>query len=170
MNDTIAIANFFIKSSFATGHELTPMKLIKLCYIAHGWHLGIYENPLLNEPVLAWKYGPVVNNVYHTFKQFGDSQITSYAYIIRGAAFTDEIDAETGAFLQRIWDVYKKYNGVQLSAMTHQKGTPWDIVWNQQNGKDRKNVIIPDQIIEDYYKSLMKRLSTNEPTRTPARP
>ncbi len=161
MYNTLAIANFFIKSSFATGDELTPMKLIKLCYIAHGWHLGLYEKPLLDEPVYAWKFGPVVVNVYHHFKCFGNSRITSYAKTINGIELPNV--PETEAFLERIWDVYKKFDGIQLSAMTHQKDTPWDIVYNQMNGKVNKDSIIPDNIIEQHYKTLMKKAPENEP-------
>ena len=71
----IQIANYFIKSSFRTGDELTPMKLIKLTYIAHGWHLGLYDSELIDEPVYAWKYGPVVQSIYQDFKWYGDNQI-----------------------------------------------------------------------------------------------
>lgn len=164
MYDTLAIANFFIKASFATGDELTPMKLIKLCYIAHGWHLGLYEKPLLDEPVYAWKFGPVVTNVYYNFKSYGNARITAYAHTQKGIIMPDDVQAE--ALLQKVWDVYKKFNGVQLSTMTHQKDTPWDIVWNQQNGKENKDVIIPDDIIEAYYKTLMKKAAVNEPRAT----
>jgi uncharacterized phage-associated protein len=161
MYNTLAIANFFIQSSFATGDELTPMKLIKLCYIAHGWHLGLFEKPLLDEPVYAWKFGPVVTNVYHTFKDYKNSQITGYAHTQKGIELPK--DEQTEALLKKVWDVYRKYNGLQLSTMTHQKDTPWDIVWNQMNGKDGINVIIPDNLIENHYKTLLKQTATNEP-------
>lgn len=153
MYNTLAIANFFIRNSFATGHDLTPMKLIKLCYISHGWHLGIYGEPLLDEPVFAWKYGPVVNNVYQAFKHYGNARISEYANTQRGIVMPEE--NKTEAFLQKIWDVYKGFSGTQLSTMTHQKDTPWDIIWNQQGGKDRKDVIIPDDIIEQHYKQKL---------------
>jgi len=162
MEKTLAIANFFIKCSFSTGDELTPMKLIKLCYIAHGWNLAIFNNPLLSEPVFAWKFGPVVANVYHAFKGYGNSRITSYANTNQGIEMPS--DPNTEALLQKVWDVYKRFDGVQLSTMTHQKGTPWDIVWNEMGGKDRLDVIIPDDIIEDHYKKLLNRPVVNEPT------
>jgi len=39
-------------------NPLTPMQVLKLAYIAHGWQLGLHGRPLINEPVEAWKYGP----------------------------------------------------------------------------------------------------------------
>ena len=166
MQNSLAIANFFIKSSFATGDEVTPMKLIKLCYIAHGWHLGIYKQPLLDEPIYAWKFGPVVSNVYHKFKGYGNSQITNYAHTSDGIMLPDVHDIETGMFLQKIWDVYRTHDGIRLSAMTHQSGTPWDTVWNKMNGKDKKDVIIPNNIIQEYYSGLVRQNAADEPRAT----
>ena len=50
----VAIANAFIdigKQNNAT--DLTPMKLQKLVYFAHGWNLGATGRPLINEEVEA---------------------------------------------------------------------------------------------------------------------
>ena len=50
--------------------ESTPMHMIKLVYLSHGWMLGLRERSLINEAVEAWRYGPVVPSVYHRFKSF----------------------------------------------------------------------------------------------------
>ncbi|MCY4000360.1 MAG: DUF4065 domain-containing protein, partial [Bacteroidetes bacterium] len=68
-----AIQILFIASH--SGRNLTPMQLIKLSYIAHGWTLGISGEPLFNDTVEAWRYGPVVPDIYHTYKEFGHSPI-----------------------------------------------------------------------------------------------
>ncbi|MEO7215667.1 type II toxin-antitoxin system antitoxin SocA domain-containing protein [Mucilaginibacter sp.] len=144
------IANFFIKKSLSTGVELTPMKLLKLCYISHGWHLGLYNTELLNEAIFAWKYGPVINSVYHDFKKYRDGQVSElYVDFMTG---TIPLPTEDKApFLDKIWNIYKGFNGVQLSTMTHQPNTPWDITWNQNGGKNKTSAIIPNDLIKDYY-------------------
>ena len=58
------------------GRSLTPMQLIKLSYIAHGWTLAILDNPLFKDIVEAWRYGPVVPDIYHRYKKFGYSRIS----------------------------------------------------------------------------------------------
>ena len=69
---SIAVAaNWFIQSL----PSLTPLKLQKLIYYAHGWHLAIRNAPLIDEVIEAWEYGPVVPNVYHEFKKFGNRPI-----------------------------------------------------------------------------------------------
>jgi uncharacterized phage-associated protein len=146
----LAVANYFIVKSLNTGEEMTPMKLVKLVYISHGWHLGLTEEPLLAEAVQAWKYGPVVTSVYHEFEHYGNSAITSLAY--DGAAYPTVTDETKKAFLDKIWEVYGKFNGLQLSTLTHQSDTPWDIVWNKQSGKKKKTAIIPNDLIKEHYK------------------
>jgi uncharacterized phage-associated protein len=126
------------------------MKLIKLTYIAHGWHLGILNSELIDEPVFAWKYGPVVQSIYQDFKGYGDNQI-SELYLENGCY--PMASEEIQPFLNKIWDEYKGFSGVELSAMTHRAGTPWDIIWNQRGGKNTKNAIIPNDLIKEHYRS-----------------
>ena len=47
------------------------MKVQKLVYFAHGWHLGITKKPLINEQVEAWPYGAVIPSLYDYLKQWG---------------------------------------------------------------------------------------------------
>ena len=53
------------------------MQVIKLVYIAHGWHLAIYDVPLVDDYVQAWQYGPVIPPLYYAFKRFGSGPITT---------------------------------------------------------------------------------------------
>lgn len=39
--------------------NLDKIKLYKLCYFAHGWHLAWTGKPLFREELQAWVYGPV---------------------------------------------------------------------------------------------------------------
>ena len=64
---TVAEAVLWIRRDVQT----TPMHIIKLVYLSHGWMLGLHDTPLLWEPVEAWQYGPVVPSVYHLYKGWG---------------------------------------------------------------------------------------------------
>ena len=53
------IADYFLSKHSVDGN-ITPMKLIKLVYIAHGWHLGITDTALIDEnPEYSNKLGIV---------------------------------------------------------------------------------------------------------------
>ena len=163
MFQSIQIANYFIKKRLDTGRDLTPMKLIKLCYIAHGWYCGFNNQPLLNETIYAWKYGPVVPSIYEQFKHYGSGQIDK---LCNPNPFDDSNnfplpdDESVKNFLDAIWNSYSKYDGIKLSSMTHQPGTPWDRVWNQENGKKQLDAVIPNDYITEYYKQRIRDNNT----------
>jgi uncharacterized phage-associated protein len=153
---SLAVANYFVGKSLDTGVELTPMKLIKLVYIAHGWHLALRKEALIDEAVQAWKYGPVVQTVYQAFRGFRSSQITKMAqHETDGQTITRYVeDDKTKALLDKVWDVYSKYTGGQLSNLTHQDNTPWADTWHLHRGSERSGAVIPNQVIAEHYTRL----------------
>lgn len=152
-----AVANEFLKLAYADRKPVTPLKMQKLVYFAHGWYLAITGRPLLAEPIQAWKYGPVIPTLYQEFKEFGDEPIQFPAMIFvpgRGktvASLTDEGDpAEVALALQvirRVWNEYSKLTAEQLSAITHDEGSPWDATPH----KDLPGTEISDDTIRNYF-------------------
>lgn len=129
------------------------MQLVKLVYISHGWYLGLTGKPLINEAVEAWKYGPVIPSIYHSFKKYGNNSITEQELDIVGFSYvnTEIKDLNKMRFLDKVWDVYKQFNGPQLSTLTHENGTPWFITWHNNGGQHQKSVTIPNDLIKDHY-------------------
>ena len=163
MESPIALSNYFIQKSIDSGrNDMTLMKIIKMVYISHGWYLGLSGNSLLPEAVEAWQYGPVVPTVYHEFKRYGKSPIKSLSFDPSYGAYPIVKDSQTIKFLDQIWEVYGNMDGLQLSALTHKDGTPWDIVWNKNGGKSFKSYPIANDIIEDHYKQKANVESRNK--------
>lgn len=169
-----AVANYFLILGRLDRIAITPLKIQKLVYISHGWHLALTGGqPLVyNELAEAWPYGPVFPSLYHEFKQFEDSSpITNFAEEIvlhrsiqdgelhEEYEVTDPVveNREARELLDKIWEIYRNTPGPDLSAITHAKGTPWDIV--KQNFRKIKNASIPNDVIQKYYEDLMQ---TNE--------
>ena len=65
------IANEFVLRGLNDSVTVDPLKVQKLVYFAHGWHLAFLSQPFILEDVEAWKYGPVVPELYRDFKKFG---------------------------------------------------------------------------------------------------
>ena len=149
------IADYFLSKHSVDGN-ITPMKLIKLVYIAHGWHLGITDTALIDENPEAWKYGPVIPSLYHQYKNYGDSVINVN---IPNYNLGDE---NIEKFLERVWEVYGGYDGVQLSAKTHQSDSPWSRVWNTIKNNDYFSLQIPEIFIKEHYKNLINRNRTSQ--------
>lgn len=153
----MAVANYFVRKSLETGIPVTPMKLVKLVYAAHGWYLGLTGEPLIAEGVQAWKYGPVVPSVYDSFKNYGGNPITTPAGTLEPDGHTVYYSLNTPAltsFLNKIWEVYKDYSAVELSALTHQENTPWFEVWHEKGARNKRSVVIPNDAIQNYYQEL----------------
>ena len=159
MYSPVTIANYFIKKSIEEGVEMTPMKVLKLVYIAHGWHLGLFDEELISEQVQAWKYGPVVRSVYQEFKHYGNRDIEGLSF--KSTFEKEEFGQlkEKGVYhlLDKIWEVYKDYTGLQLSTLTHQPGTPWYQIWEEKRGKLSGTEIIPNDLIKGHYEKKARR-------------
>ena len=151
----LAVARYLLERADASNRTLSPMKLIKLVYITHGWMLGLYGRPLIREDVEAWRYGPVIRELYQEVKQFRARPIPVDHIPPQADAIFDGLERSV---MDQVHDIYGKRSAIQLSRMTHSPGTPWDIVYNQL-GKD---FVIPNDLIEDHYKALYERYGSAE--------
>jgi uncharacterized phage-associated protein len=156
-----AVANEFLKLAKEENRKLSPMQVIKLVYLAHGWYLALTGKPLLNERVEAWKYGPVVPSVYHEFKRYGNGPISELAQTTKivkrsGRSFTlalapCELEGEDAglakSIIREVWNKYKALSAVQLSNLTHAPDGPW----SQTPNKEIKGTDISDVLIRDYF-------------------
>lgn len=159
MENAVGVANYFVKKALAEGVPVTLMKLVKLAYIAHGWYLGLTtpSQPLLSEGVQAWKYGPVVPSVYDAFRINGANEITELVPTIGQdghLSYQTINDSALAPFLDTIWESYKRFDGLQLSALTHQSNTPWYQCWHERGGKDMKGFVIPNNLIASHYRAM----------------
>ncbi|MFU2326828.1 Panacea domain-containing protein [Pseudomonas sp. NFX98] len=144
--DARAVAQRILNECREAGDPaVTPMQLLKLVYIAHGYMLARHGVPLINEPVEAWQYGPVVRSVYQAVRDFRSSPVTSVP------APPVMFDQNELAVMKDVARIYGRADGVTLSAATHQPGTPWSVTWNNQG----KNAVISNDMIEGFYRWIL---------------
>ena len=58
--------------SLRSDRDTTPLHIVKLVYLCHGWMLGLKHQPLIDEPIVTGRYGPVVQSIFDEYKRFGD--------------------------------------------------------------------------------------------------
>ncbi|WP_080433100.1 Panacea domain-containing protein [Burkholderia ubonensis] len=157
--DAKAVANFFLGVAAAEGQSIDPMKLQKLVYYAHGWYAGYTGQPLINESVEAWPYGPVVPSLYHEFKQYGAGQIRSKACKFNGSDGFYEVpeptDPNIRQFLANIWSSYGRFTGSALSQMTHAADGPWWAARRDSGGI--RSADIPFESIAQHFQTAVQR-------------
>ena len=153
-HSAIAAANYLLQRSQDVGIELTPMQLLKLVYIAHGWSLAISGHPLIREEIEAWDYGPVIRALYDAVKHYGRDAISaplktanfdSATNTAREIEPTESFTVEERAILDRIVEVYGPLRAYQLSALTHKEGTPWS-----RSHSERLSTISDPEIAEHF--------------------
>lgn len=153
-----SIANYFLQLAESSGETISPMKLQKLVYYAHGWYAGYTGQPLINEAVEAWQYGPVIPSLYHEFKMYGSKDIKSKASDFDGNGFSVvELpeDSNIQAFLNNIWKSYGKFTGLKLSEMTHAVDSPWYKTWQEHPGV--RGADIPFENLKEHFEGLIKK-------------
>ena len=155
-----AIANYFL-SKYGK-HGISPLKMQKLVYLAHGWYMAFHDDPLVDDEYAeAWEYGPVFASLYHEFKHRGRLPIIDHATEVsfdHPGSTTPKIkksDKETPKLLDRIWEVYGNRTGMQLSRITHAPNSPWEKTRKDANG--RRNANISDTDIREFYKAELAR-------------
>lgn len=148
-NKSLSVAQYLVNKCNQSEQVLTPLQLMKLVYIAHGYMLGKHSKPLLQEPVQAWRLGPVVPSVYHAVKEFGSAPVSNVPCADNGFNFSDQ----ENAVMDEVAQMYGKFDGITLSSATHRPGTPWRHTWDTFG----RNAPISNDLIENFYREMLKK-------------
>lgn len=135
--------------------SLTPLQILKLVFLAHGWGYVVLERPLIIDPVEAWQLGPVHKKLYHIIKVYGSGPVEEIVFEgdknDRTSLYEDEVE-----LIEFIYKKYGKMSGSSLVDLTHETGSPWD------QTKDRVPYFwdreIDQSIIRKYYKDEFERI------------
>jgi uncharacterized phage-associated protein len=160
---TFACTNYLLDTlkKYSIG-DVTNLKLQKLIYFAFGIHATIYDEKLFQSDIEAWKLGPVVPIVYHSFKKYGLSPITDGLYV------TDEANGET--FLvgydslsegeERSLSIaclsYGREKAWKLVDITHEKKSAWSKAYKDGVA----GIVIEYEDVKEEFKGYTKELAS----------
>lgn len=155
-HDARQVANFILDHADSMGVSVTIMSLLKLIYFAHGWHLALFQRPLITNRFEAWQHGPVVRVVYECFQGSGNQPVSDRATIFDPLTATSktagyEFSPHERAFLTQIFDAYGDLHAFALSGLTHEPGSPWDQLWNVDDGSTNPGMRITDDEIRNHF-------------------
>lgn len=126
------------------GELMSNMKLQKMLYYQQGFHLAMFGDPLFEEDIEAWMYGPVVPSVYEKYKIHKRDGIPCDS----DEEFRFEKPEEEALF-DEVCKVYGKFSAIGLMNMTH-KESPW-----KSTPTGEGNVIEKDKM-RSFFKSRLK--------------
>ena len=148
-HDSIEVANIFVDKSKANPGALgtlSIMSLLKYVYFAHGYTLGRTGKSLICHKVEAWKYGPVVPEIYHKFSRQGIYiREKENASIIPFRTALAPLSKEERAIVNEVYEKYSKMSAFRLSSITHEPGSPWHQYRHSHYGT------IPNEVIRRFY-------------------
>jgi uncharacterized phage-associated protein len=121
MVDCLDVASYFIVKAYEDGieAEMTNMKVQKLLYYAQSLHLALYDEPLFDEEIQAWRYGPVCPRAYRFYSEFEAKQLP-----IPSREELSQIPDDQQDVLAEVWEYFGGYHAYRLSDMTHFE-FPW---------------------------------------------
>lgn len=144
--DVFHIANVLLKlADDSEGDLMTNLKLQKMLYYQQGFHLAYFDEPLFEDDIEAWMYGPVVPRVYEKYESYGRNGIEANHNID-----IDFVNENEWRLFLKVFDIYGQYSAIGLMNMTHNE-TPW---LETPTGKGTNHIISKD-LIKTFFKTRL---------------
>ena len=132
-------ATYIITKCTNDGLSISNLKLQKILYYIQKEYLKLQGTPAFPDDIEAWKFGPVIPNVYYSFCGFGAMPITRTYSIPADFSSSDQEIIDPIVESKRClppWD---------LVSQTHSPGGAWDQTFKNGAGNRR---IIPIDVIQ----------------------
>lgn len=126
--------------------NLSTMKLQKLCYYAQGWHLAWHGEKLFEEPIEAWRMGPVCPALYKYHR--GEASVSTWT---RGSK--EALAPHQAGTVNIVVDFYQPFSGFDLGNRTHSE-RPWLDAWESVAPQWRGRTQISVETLRDYFSKL----------------
>ncbi|MDR0290890.1 MAG: DUF4065 domain-containing protein [Treponema sp.] len=140
MTTAFEVAKYIIKCL-----PVDNLKLQKLLYYSQAVHLVLHERqPLFNEAIEAWDYGPVVPPVYREYKPYGFDVITP-------AEEQSLLDFEEMRAVDMMLSCFGVLSGPELINQTHGED-PWKNAYKP----GRPSSVINLDTMYDFFKSNLE--------------
>lgn len=127
-----------VKNYNITPEYITNLKLQKLLYYVQSLCLMIFGKKAFPEKILAWNYGPVINEVYQEYKNNHSKEIKSY----------DNVKDISSGMYKVIEEVVTSYGSIEANKLidfTHEED-PW------KNAEINKE--IDTSLIKEYFSKV----------------
>ena len=144
VNSTV-VANKFLELAQNNDDIIQQMKLQKLVYYAYGWNLAINNYGLTEDKPAAWEYGPLFHDLWLKTNKYGSNPISE----IIETTGEISLNEDQNRLIEKVYNVYKDFTGIELSFKTHEVGGPWHQVYTKE-----KRGEISDESIQTYFTKL----------------
>ncbi len=114
-NYIIHLANSQIDEDFSYMSEwVTHLKLQKILYFTQATYLSCLNKIAFNEKILAYKYWPVIEEVYQEYKKEKNKPLDTVTWYD-----STNISLDDKKILDFVWEYFWRYTAYELVNMTH---------------------------------------------------
>jgi uncharacterized phage-associated protein len=131
---------------------MRAMKLEKLCYYSQAWHLAWTGQPLFDEPIQAWKNGPIARALWNRHR--GYDTVRTWV----GEPSNLAVDQQTT--IRRVLMFYGQLSGNELSQLSHSE-TPWREARTGLKPNEAGTQEITQAAMKNYYAGAQTLVSSD---------
>lgn len=164
LNDDRKLSVLDIAKFILSFGPMSHLKLQKMIYFAFADYLLKTNKRMFPEEIVAYKYGPVVEEVYFDYKHYGsdeiedsndDNEFVFYLDKLSGPSsmlkiISSEDGLEVASSVVDVMIKYADYSAIDLVNLSHKKGGPWDRIYDAGMNHE-----ITEQLIKKYHPLLL---------------
>ncbi len=136
------LAKYIVAYEKENNRKIDNLRLQKLLYFVQAKFLNTIGEPIFDERIEAWTYGPVVPDVYHEFKKYSKSDISYNA-----DSDSLQIDDMQREYIEGMLTAAAEHTTNSLIDISHRQ-TPWIESYACGVGSE-----ITNDSIKKYFKS-----------------
>lgn len=144
MSTALRVTEYIIHEAQKREKPVTNIKLQKLLYFTQGVYLAKYNKLSFEDNIIAWKYGPVIKDIYYKYSLYGVEPII----------VVEEYDSKISLMLINAIDIvlesFLDINQTDLIEETIKSGSPWSYA-------DINDVISVEDIKDYFLTNYVKR-------------
>jgi uncharacterized phage-associated protein len=146
--------DYIIVKVRAGDESLSLLKLQKLLYYVQAWYLAFHSSTLFDGKFQAWVHGPVNRQIYDRFSATKSLYSEVSKSDISEDFDPDKIPTKSRNHIDAVLDVYAKYTGAQLEALTHEE-SPWVNARKGYSASARCENEISETAMQKYYSARL---------------
>ncbi|NFN93597.1 DUF4065 domain-containing protein [Clostridium botulinum] len=139
MHTALEIARYIINKCIELGRPVSNLQLQKILYYVQGEYMKHNNGePLFEDDIVAWQYGPVVTSVYYEYNCYSSSNI-------REKQEETNLDSDEIGIINPIIDNKSNLSAWTLVQKTHSED-PWINAYKRYDGST-----ITKEELEDWF-------------------
>jgi len=157
MYEARKICNFLLSNFDSVEFGLTNLRINKLLFFIQAESLRLRPAGLIRNHFEAWQFGPVIRPVFDAFKMYKDSPIKAPALYLDYASGKkmpvpyDDVTAEDREIIVCEFRNYSRFTTGQLVALSHERGGPWDTIYQLHLADATQSPRIPNELIKKHF-------------------